>query len=457
MRKVTKLFQTKALSVDDENKTITFKISDDQPDRMGECVDQDSWQLDNYNNNPIVLWGHDPTEPENVLGTTQEFVGGLKDKSGKYSTAKIKFDTDINPKASLVYNQAKRGTLRTTSIGFMPHTEEMDADMPVLKDNELFEISVVPIPANPRAIALEMKSGLISRKDASWVLESMQKETAYIEEQMKEEETNDKDDTTMNEQVTKQFGTMLDAITKLAESQAATNERLDQLAEQLQEKELVTKLLPLCPEDEKWDGGAAREAVKAWASDSDGNVDFAKYGKAFFAKTADGTKEGDYKLPFATIEGGKLCAVWNGVKAAYEAVKGARGGVEGIDEDAVLSKIKAYYKKFGKDMPEKAMDAEDLHTKDADTTDAAAGETATTTDDDTATATNDSTTTDTATADDDTSTDDTQTDDDKTTTDDVAKDGDDDQSGAQDGEDDPDIDLDAELTPELQAQLDGAQ
>jgi hypothetical protein len=41
---------------------------------------------------------------------------------------------------------------------------EVENDIPVLKDNELLEISVVPIPANPGAMALALKSdGIIDR------------------------------------------------------------------------------------------------------------------------------------------------------------------------------------------------------------------------------------------------------------------------------------------------------
>ena len=55
MRKITKLFTTKAQSINDETKTIRFKISDNQTDRMGEIVDQESWDFKNYMNNPVVL------------------------------------------------------------------------------------------------------------------------------------------------------------------------------------------------------------------------------------------------------------------------------------------------------------------------------------------------------------------------------------------------------------------
>ena len=156
MRKITKLFTTQAKSINDETKTIRFKISDDQTDRMGEIVDQASWNFKNYMNNPIVLWGHNPDEPENVLGQTL----ALETQGGE-TYAEMQFDDDINPKAALVWKQLLKGTLRTVSVGFIAHDQEGN----VLKNNELLEVSVVPIPANPRAIALSMKDGSLSRKD----------------------------------------------------------------------------------------------------------------------------------------------------------------------------------------------------------------------------------------------------------------------------------------------------
>src|SRR3954454_22324877 len=145
-RRITKLFNTKASSVDEESKSVSFVISTDDEDRYGEIVDQKSWDFKSFLKNPVVFWGHTSYEPEYVLGT----ASSLKvSEDGKRTTATLTFDTDINPKADLVFNQIKRGTLRTVSVGFMNHSFEVENDVPVLRDNELLEISVVPIPANP--------------------------------------------------------------------------------------------------------------------------------------------------------------------------------------------------------------------------------------------------------------------------------------------------------------------
>jgi HK97 family phage prohead protease len=476
VKRVTKLFNTKATSIDETTKTAIFTISDDGEDRMGEIVDQKSWNFKDYLKNPIVLFGHDPSKPEYVLGSAQS-VDVAEDGSSTQAT--LKFDTGFNKKATLVYNQIKAGTLRCVSVGFINHTEEVKDGTPVLSDNDLLEISIVPIPANPRAVALALKEGTISKKDATWLMDVMTKEVAFVKTQLDQEETNDnKDSHAMDEQATKQLSAMLEAVTTLATSQTATNEKIGALTERLDamalpaktEKGVVSEIaavgdnwaledakwLALAPvsaiyyalceafcftatpldqfstllaeaikllgqvadgsystasatgklgksltgqdstrvkalveqslgapvtkaanllatadPDTAWSGATAVKNVKAWASDADGNIDFTKYGKAFFSNSgAEGEdpKQGDFKLPFADVTDGKLQAVWKGVAAAYAAVNGARGGVDLSDDDKtkVLSQIKKYYKKFGKDWPEKAFDLNslDVTTKD---------------------------------------------------------------------------------------------
>lgn len=191
MRKITKLFVSKAQSIDEKNMTATFKISDAQTDRMGEIVDQKSWDFKNYMLNPILLWGHDPSQPENVLGSTLELSYDEKEDA---TFATVKFDRDINSKADLIFNQVARGTLRTVSVGMIVHSEDSEKDTTILKDCELLEISVVPIPANPRAVALAFTEGSISKKDALFMKESMEKELMLLQSEL----TNDKKDVVMS-------------------------------------------------------------------------------------------------------------------------------------------------------------------------------------------------------------------------------------------------------------------
>jgi hypothetical protein len=85
-KRVTKLYSTKASSINEEKRSVTFVISTNQEDRYGEIVDQKSWDFKSYKQNPLVLWGHDPDQPENVLGT----AGNLKvAEDGGQTTAEL--------------------------------------------------------------------------------------------------------------------------------------------------------------------------------------------------------------------------------------------------------------------------------------------------------------------------------------------------------------------------------
>ncbi|RAN78009.1 hypothetical protein B5P43_18430 [Bacillus sp. SRB_336] len=248
IRKINKLFNIDIKSINEQERTITFCFSDDQPDRQGEIVDQASWDVKNYMNNPLILWGHNPDEPENVLG--QGISLDLNNNGKSYITAQFD-DAQTNPKADTIFRQLVKRTIRCVSAGFINHTWDMQEDVPILKDNELLEVSVVAIPANPRAMALALKDGTINKKDATWLMDSMRKEADLLDAQLKEQITDGGEN--MDEMKT-QLAATLDAVTKLAES---VNELKTTNAE------LKTELEALKPVAETEEEKTAREAQEA--------------------------------------------------------------------------------------------------------------------------------------------------------------------------------------------------
>lgn len=241
-RRVTKLFNIDIKSVNEKERQITFCFSDDGEDRMGEIVDQATWDTKNYMNNPLILWGHDPSNPENVLG--QGVKLDLNNGGKSYITAQFD-EVEINPRADMVFRQLVKRTLRCVSAGFINHTFEHEDDTPVLKDNELLEVSIVPIPANPRAIALALDEGSISQKDAKWLLKSMKAESEFIEKKLNQGTTKEK---SMTEE---QASALMESVTKLGETLAAQQEEITKLNEKLN------------PPEETEEAKAAREAKEA--------------------------------------------------------------------------------------------------------------------------------------------------------------------------------------------------
>lgn len=243
MLKKTKLFTHAVKSIDEEARKATFVISTDEKDRMGEVVEQ-SWDLENYKKNPIVLFGHDPSKPSYVLGKATEIVAD-KDGDKNITLGTVQFaEEGTSEDADTVWKLVKQGILRTVSVGFIPHTfkklsDEDDTD--VLADNELLEFSIVPIPANPSAVALALGDGSIEEKDAKYMLKTYKSEAEYLEKSLCDIMTSSKTDGTSNKR--KEDGIMSDEdIAKIAEAvgtavSEAITPKLDEILAKVSEDE----------------------------------------------------------------------------------------------------------------------------------------------------------------------------------------------------------------------------
>lgn len=219
MLKKTKLFTHAVKSIDEEARKATFVISTDEKDRTGEVVEQ-SWDLENYKKNPIVLFGHDASKPGYVLGKATEIVSD-KDGDKNITLGTVQFaEEGTSEDADTVWKLVKQGILRTVSVGFIPHTFKKladDDDTDVLADNELLEFSIVPIPANPSAVALALGDGSIEEKDAKYMLKTYKSEAEYIEKSLCDIMASSKTDGNSNSR--KEEGIMSDEdIAKIAEA-----------------------------------------------------------------------------------------------------------------------------------------------------------------------------------------------------------------------------------------------
>ncbi len=159
----------RASTLDRENRTVEFEVSNDQPDRMGTVINMQNWNLDNFMRNPVVFYNHegyggmDGSDPDDVLGSAETFIERGRD--GDKLVARIQFETaEVNPKADKIFRKIEAGTLRSTSAGFLsipdkngvhlrPGNRDMGEDPELLyfHGQELIEISVAAIPANPTA------------------------------------------------------------------------------------------------------------------------------------------------------------------------------------------------------------------------------------------------------------------------------------------------------------------
>lgn len=109
--------------------------------------------------------------------------------------------------------------------------------------------------------------------------------------------------------------------------------------------------LPIAPRDTTWDAAAADKRVQDYARGKE-NMDWAKYGKAFFyVDEADKELLGSYKLGFADVIDGSLVAVPKGIFAVAGVLNGARGGADISESDAmeIKDKVSAYYSRLAKE------------------------------------------------------------------------------------------------------------
>lgn len=136
------------------DRQMKFIISNEDVDRDGDIVRQEGWDLAAFRTNPVFMAIHDRDKfpigkfldigvQEKVLTGTVQFA----DK-GTYEVADLAWD---------LYQQ---GIMKAVSVGFRPispwedNVEENEHGGFTYNKQELLEVSAVPVPANPKALAI---------------------------------------------------------------------------------------------------------------------------------------------------------------------------------------------------------------------------------------------------------------------------------------------------------------
>lgn len=143
------MLYTKAVISEKKEDTFTAVASTDTEDRQGERVLQDGWQLKNFKDNPILLFMHDHTKP--IGKATRVWIEKASGKPRLMFKGVISSATDVGKAAKQLMDE---GILNSFSVGFRPL--EMDGNS--ITKSELYEISLVSVPANPDARLVMAKS-----------------------------------------------------------------------------------------------------------------------------------------------------------------------------------------------------------------------------------------------------------------------------------------------------------
>src|SRR6516165_351426 len=131
---------------------MEFVLSDESPDRLGDIIMSDGWDLRAFARNPIALWAHRSDQP---IGRWANLRVENKSLRGHLALAPAGTSARIDEIRKLV----EAGILKAVSVGFRSIEDELldkknpFSGMRFLKQ-ELIECSLVSIPANPNALAV---------------------------------------------------------------------------------------------------------------------------------------------------------------------------------------------------------------------------------------------------------------------------------------------------------------
>ncbi|ASV43475.1 capsid and scaffold protein [Vibrio phage JSF12] len=146
--------ETKAAANEQESEKLVIRgfANTVTRDRAGDVIPKDAWlapsAMTNYKKNPIILAFHNHSKP----------IGKMVDY--EVTDAGLLIEAEISKADMGVYNLIKDGILKTFSVGFRILDAEWkkNEDIYLIKELELYEISVVSVPCNQDSVFEVAKS-----------------------------------------------------------------------------------------------------------------------------------------------------------------------------------------------------------------------------------------------------------------------------------------------------------
>jgi len=150
---------------DPQERVLEFIGSTAHVDRYGDVIEVEGWDLKNYQKNPVFLWAHDYKQPPVGKAVKVE-------KGDQGLLFQVKFPTaEEYAFADTIFKLYLGGYLRATSVGFQDLEREPITDKEGkqtgwrYKRQELYELSAVPVPANPNALVMAVQKGVVSPQE----------------------------------------------------------------------------------------------------------------------------------------------------------------------------------------------------------------------------------------------------------------------------------------------------
>lgn len=163
--------------VDDDERIIRILASDESLDRDGDIIRAKGWITDNFIKSGSIIYGHNASQLPVARPLSAEVVGRKLYVNAQFPE---KGTSEFN---DAVYNLIKQKILRGVSVGFRAQEWDDIETGREYKKQELLELSVTPIPANPNAM-LQVK------EYSDEVKNKLLDEAIIVKEGAEEEETN---------------------------------------------------------------------------------------------------------------------------------------------------------------------------------------------------------------------------------------------------------------------------
>jgi hypothetical protein len=148
-------------------RTIQYVLSTAGVARDGNTIAQDGWVLDSFRSNPVFLWAHQSDalpigRMENVAVINGQLRGDVE-----------YVGPEIYPFADCVFQLVKGGYLNAVSVRWQPIRLKISNDPTRLGaidflEQELLEVSQVPVPSDTNALATARARGIDTRPLADW-------------------------------------------------------------------------------------------------------------------------------------------------------------------------------------------------------------------------------------------------------------------------------------------------
>ncbi|WP_165491155.1 HK97 family phage prohead protease [Lichenihabitans psoromatis] len=143
----------------EDTRTVTFVLSDNSVDSYNTTLDPNGWVYDRSGAGTVLLYGHNPSDPQNVIGR----VHNIRVEESRLLGDATFVAADINPRAEAVYKMVRAGVINSCSVGFDPIDWTLSKSRKGGVDftrQELLELSIVAIPSNKNALALARAAGV---------------------------------------------------------------------------------------------------------------------------------------------------------------------------------------------------------------------------------------------------------------------------------------------------------